>query len=151
MKVPPRLAEIIDALDMAEDRPARIQMLIDLSRRFREVRPSVATRPWDEAHRVKGCESEVFIWATPHGVGTLDYHFAVDNPQGVTAKALAVILDDVLSGQRAEVAAALSGEIVYDIFGRDLSVGKSIGLTGMVAKVNALARQAAVPAESAPA
>lgn len=151
MKVPPRIAETIDALDMAEDRQERIQMLLEIARRYREVPPSVAMRPWDEAHRVKGCESEVFIWAEPRPDGTLDFHFAVDNPQGVSAKALAVILGEALSGQPLEAAATLSGDIVYEIFGRDLSMGKSMGLMGMVAMVSAFAREPHVPAESAPA
>ncbi|MFN8423820.1 MAG: hypothetical protein U0470_10735 [Anaerolineae bacterium] len=52
MAIPPRLAEVIDALDMADDRSARIQMIVDIARRYREVPPSVASRPWDEDHRV---------------------------------------------------------------------------------------------------
>lgn len=149
VSVPPRLAEVIDALDMAEDRSARIQMLIDIARRFREVSPSVATRPWDEAHRVAGCESEAFVWVTARADGAIDLHFAVENPQGVTARALAVILSDAFSGRPAEEAGALDDEIVFEVFGRDLSIGKSLGLMGIVAMVRTLALRSLAPAAGA--
>lgn len=142
MAIPPRLAEVIDALDMADDRSARIQMIVDIARRYREVPPSVASRPWEEDHRVRDCESDAYVWAVPRGDGTLDFHFAVDNPQGVTARALVVILGDALSGRPAEDAAAIDDEIVHEIFGRELSIGKTMGLIGIVAMVRACARKA---------
>ena len=74
---------------------------------------------------------------------TLAYHFAVENPQGISAMALAVILQDTLSGAPLEQVAQVPGEIVYDLFGRDLSMGKSMGLMGMVNMVTATARHAA--------
>jgi cysteine desulfuration protein SufE len=144
--VPPRLAEAIDALDMSEDRSARVQMLIDIARRFRDVPPSVATRPFDRANRVKDCESDAYVWAAPRPDGTLDYHFAVENPQGVSARALAVLLGDALNGRPIEEATALSDDIVYEIFGRELSMGKAMGLMGIAARVRHLARHAPAPA-----
>lgn len=143
MAIPPRLAETIDALDMAEDRAARIQALIDLAKRYRAVPPAIAPRPFDEAHRVQGCESEAFVWALPGPDGTVRLEFAVENPQGVSARALAVILQDALSGRPAAEAASVDPEVVYEIFGRDLSMGKSMGLMGIVAAVRARAAQLA--------
>lgn len=148
MAIPPRLAEAIDALDMADDRAARIQMLIEIARRYREVPPTIATRPFDEHHHVKGCESDAYVWAAPRGDGTLDLHFAVDNPQGVTARALVVLLGDALSGRPAEDAAALDAEIVHEIFGRELSIGKTMGLMGIVSMVQSFAREAVISTPS---
>jgi len=150
MAIPPRLAEAIDALDLAEDRAARIQMLIDLAKRYREVPPAIARRPFDEAHRVPGCESEAFVWVVPAPDGTVALEFAVENPQGISARALAVLLRDALSGRPAAEAAALDPEVVYEVFGRELSMGKALGLTGMVGLARALAAKAlaAAPAGS---
>ena len=74
-----------------------------------------------------GCESEVYVTAGPT--------IAVDNPQGVSAMALAVILQ---TASKEELRDA-SEDIVYRIFGNELSMGKSMGLTGMVRMAKTLA------------
>ena len=51
------------------------------------------------------CESEAYVWAVPNADGTLELHFAVENPSGVSAKALAAILQKPLRVAGAEVAA----------------------------------------------
>jgi cysteine desulfuration protein SufE len=61
--LPPRLREFLDDLAVFTDRADRIEALVSVARRFRPVPDDVATRPFDEAHRVPGCESEVFVWA----------------------------------------------------------------------------------------
>jgi len=74
-------------------------------------------------------------------IQTLKFHFAVESPQGISAMALAVILDEALSGAPPEQVARVSGEIVYDIFGRELSMGKNIGLISMVSMVTNSAKR----------
>jgi cysteine desulfuration protein SufE len=130
------LAAVLSALD----RSGRIQMLIDLSARFRPVPERIATPPYPPDHRVPGCESEVYVWAEPTPDGTLQFHFAVENPQGVSAKALAAILQQTLSGAPPAEAAEISAEVVDTLFGKELSMGKSLGLKGMVHMVRALGR-----------
>jgi cysteine desulfuration protein SufE len=134
-KVPEKLQELVDLLALVPDRGERIQMLIDIAGRFEEVPPEVARRPFAEEHRVPACESEAFVWAVERPDGTLGFHFAVENPQGISARAMAVILGETLSGQPLEQVAAVPGDVVYGIFGRELSMGKSMGLMGMVAMV----------------
>ena len=75
--------------------------------------------------------------------GSLDFHFAVENPQGISAKAMAVILGDALSGAPAGQVAEVPQDIVYRVFGPELSMGKSMGLMSMVGMVAALARKRA--------
>ena len=65
----------------------------------------------------------------------------MENPQGISAKSLAVILDEGLSGQPLDQVAAVPQDLVYRVFGRELSMGKSMGLMGMVSMVTALARK----------
>jgi cysteine desulfuration protein SufE len=139
---PAKVQDTLDTLALFPDRADRIQVLISLADRFRPLPEEIARRPYPESHRVKGCESEVFVWAVPRDDGTLDFHYAVENPQGVSAMALAVILGD-LSGIPLREVAALSSDVVYEIFGNELSMGKSMGLMGMVNATAGLAREAA--------
>lgn len=129
--LPPRLAETVELLEALE-RGERIDALISIAGRFRDVPERVARRPFAEARRVPACESEAFVFVEERGDGTLDYHFAVENPQGISAKALAVLLAEGLSGAPLELVAAVPAELVERIFGRELSMGKSMGLAGMV-------------------
>lgn len=143
-EIPEKLANTLDALSMVPDRNERIQLLIDIAGKFQEVPPQVATRPFPEENRVPACESEAFVWAQRRPDGSLDFHFAVENPQGISAKAMAVILKDNLSGQPLDEVAAVPQDIVYQVFGRELSMGKSMGLMGMVGMVSTLAKRAQV-------
>jgi len=139
--LPPRLQEHLELVEMLPDRADRIQYLISQADRFHPVAPEVATRPFPESHRVPQCESEVYVWATPRSDDTLDFHFAVDNPQGIAAKALAAILADALSGQPLDAVIAVPGDVVYSLFGRELSMGKNLGLLGMLQMCQAFARR----------
>jgi len=140
--VPAKLGELLEALDLVDDRSQRIQLLIDIGSRFTDVPAHIATRPFGEDHRVPACESEAFVWAVSRPDGMLDFHFAVENLQGISARALAVILGDTLSGAPLDEVAAVTDDIVYRVFGRELSMGKSMGLTGIVAMVRNFARRA---------
>ncbi|HYU34618.1 MAG TPA: SufE family protein [Thermoanaerobaculia bacterium] len=147
-EIPAKLSSLLETLDLVTDRTERIQLLIDIAERFRDVPPRIAERPFPEAARVPACESEAYVWAEPRADGTLDFHFAVENPQGISAKAMAVILGDRLSGAPLEQVAAVPQDVVYRVFGRELSMGKSMGLMGMVSMVNNLAKKALTPGPS---
>ena len=71
----------------------------------------------------------------------MDIHFAVENPQGLSAKAWGAILADTASGAPLEEVAAIDPEAIYQIFGRDLSMGKGQGLIGMLELVQFEARK----------
>ena len=141
MAYPPKLAELVDTLALVPDRLERIHMLISIADRFHEVPETVAVRPFPEAHKVPACESEAYLWAEPRDDHTLKFYFAVENPQGISAKAMAVILDESLSGQPPEDVESVSGQVVYDIFGKELSMGKSMELMGMVSMVTSSAKK----------
>lgn len=139
---PPKLAEMLELFAMLPDRGERIAMLIDVAERFRDVPERIARRPFADDHKVPACESEAYVWAEPLADGALKFHFAVENPQGISAKAMAVILDETLSGEPPEAVARVAGDVVYEIFGRELSMGKSMGLMSMVSMVASSARKA---------
>jgi cysteine desulfuration protein SufE len=140
-EVPAKLARTLETLGMVSDRAERIQLLIDIADRFREVPPGIARRPFAEENRVPACESEAYVWGEARPDGSLDFHFAVENPQGISARAMAVLLGDSLSGAPLEQVAAVPQDIVYKVFGSELSMGKSMGLMGMVSMINNLARK----------
>jgi cysteine desulfuration protein SufE len=142
MALPARLDELLGDLDLLSDRSERIDALIGVAERFRDVPERIAQRPFSDEHKVPACESQAFVWAEPRRDGTLDFHFAVENPQGISAKAMAVILGDTLSGAPLDEVAEVPGDIVYRIFGRELSMGKSMGLMAMVSMVQASAKKA---------
>jgi cysteine desulfuration protein SufE len=139
--LPEKLADLLATLELVDDRNVRIQLLIDLAEGFEEVPASVAPRPFPESHRVPGCESEAFVWAEPQGDGTFRYRFAVENPQGISAKALAAILDSTLSGVPPDEVARVPADLIYRIFGPELSMGKSMGLMGMIQKMQSETRR----------
>ena len=143
MAVPDKLTQTLDMLAMVDDRNERIQLLIDIAGRFREVPPQIARRPFPPEHLVPACESQAYVFTEERPDGTLDYHFAVENPQGISAKAMAVILEDTLSGQPPEQVAEVPQDVVYKVFGKELSMGKSMGLMSMVGMVSNLAKKKA--------
>ena len=129
--MPARLRELL--LDFEPlPRTERMEMLIDWADQFVEVDPAVATRPFPELNRAPRCESDAYVFATDRADGTVDFHFAVENPQGLSAKAWGAILADTASGVPLEEVAAIDPEAIYQIFGRDLSMGKGQGLIAML-------------------
>jgi cysteine desulfuration protein SufE len=150
-QLPERLEQLMATLD-ALDRNERIQMLVDIAQRFRAVPHEIAARPFPKERRVPGCESEAYVWANSNPNGSLNYYFAVENPQGISAMALAAILSKSLSGLQPDDILAVPPDIVYRIFGKELSMGKSLGLMGIVNMVRAEAKHhlpQAVPTDPA--
>src|SRR6185295_4827159 len=139
--LPPKLAETLDLLALLPDRADRIQLLIDLADRFVDVPERVAKRPFSCYDRVPACDSEAYVWAERRPDGRLDFHFAGENPQGISAKSFAAILRESLSGQPLDQIANLSTDLVYDVYGQELSMGKSMGLMAMLQMVKALAKK----------
>ena len=99
--------------------------------------------PFPEKNHIPQCESDAYIWALKMPDGTLKLHFAVENPSGISARALATILDKTLSGLPATEVATVDCDIVERIFRRNISMGKGMGLMAMVDAVRTLAKKAA--------
>ena len=139
--MPEKLDQLIDMFQMFD--PAdRTGMLLSYADQFKEVPPSIATRPFPTSHQVPQCESDAYVWAQKMPDDTLKLYFAVENPSGVSAKALASILDKTLSGQPASEIATVNCDIVEKIFRQNISMGKGMGLMAMVNAVQALAKAA---------
>lgn len=136
---PARLQALLDTFAMFPDPSDRTHLLLGYADKFREVPPDIATRPFPKECLVPHCESEAYVWAIQQPDGTLKLAFAVENPSGVSARALAAILDSTLSGLPAEQIAQVDPEIVEKIFRQNISMGKGMGLMSMVGAVRTLA------------
>lgn len=143
MPYPRRLQAVLDTFAMFPDVADRSNLLISYADKFKEVSPEIATRPFDQERLVPFCESEAYAWAVPNPDGTLKLAFAVENPSGISARALAAILDQTLSGLPADEIAQIDPDIVEQIFRQNISMGKGMGLMSMVQAVRTLARNAA--------
>lgn len=139
-QIPPELEKLLKELDDM-DPQMRASILIEYADEFATVPEGIAKRPYPEEHRVPACESEAFVWAEDAPGGRVKYHFAVENPQGISAKALSVILAQTVSGRPVEEVAAIPTAVVQRIFGRELSMGKGAGLQGIVNMVTAAAKK----------
>jgi sulfur transfer protein SufE len=139
---PPKLQALLEMFDMFPDMADRTSMLLSYADQFREVPAQIATRPFPARHQVPQCESDAYVWGVKAPDNTLQLYFAVENPSGVSAKALAAILDKTLSGTPAREIATVDPEIVQRIFRQNISMGKGMGLMSMVQAVQALAKAA---------
>ena len=143
MPYPSKLQSLLETFDLFPDPSDRTGMLLDYSDQFKEVPPEIAQRPFAKSHQVPQCESDAYVWAMQRPDGTLKLHFAVENPSGVSARALAAILDKTLSGLPPQEIAAVDCSIVERIFRQNISMGKGMGLMAMVEAVRSLAGRAA--------
>lgn len=141
--LPEKLQDVLDLFATFDDPSDRTNLLLSYADQFREVPPTVASRPFGREHLVPHCESEAYVWALKQPDGTLKLHFAVENPSGVSARALAAILDKSLSGLRPAEVATITPDIVEGIFRQNISMGKGMGLMSMVQAVRSLANAAA--------
>ena len=140
--MPEKLQKVLETFDMFPDPADRTNMLLSYSDQFKEVPPEVARRPFSKDHQVPQCESDAYVWAMKRPDGMLDLYFAVENPSGVSARALAAILQRTLSGLPPAEIATVSTDIVERIFRQNISMGKGMGLMSMVGAVQTLARRA---------
>src|SRR5688572_22604837 len=138
--MPKALQDVVEDFKFV-DRAERAELLIEFADKFESVPEEIATRPFSKEHHVTRCESEAYVWAHENPDGTLKYYFAVENPQGLSAKAWAVIMDETLSNQPIEDVAAVSPEVIFDLYGKDISMGKGQGMMGMLDHVQSFARR----------
>jgi len=141
MPYPSKLQSVIDMF-APFDPHDRTNMLLSYADQFREVPREVATRPFAQSHQIPQCESDAYAWAMQQPDGTLKLWFAVENPSGVSARALAAILDKTLSGLSPKEIAQVDAAIVEKLFRQNISMGKGMGLMSMVEAVRSLARAA---------
>ena len=118
---PEPLQDLLDTFETFDDQSERAQVLISFADAFKPVPPEVATRPFGKDHLVPACESEAYVWARLQPDGKMNLYFAVENPSGISAKAMATMLTKTLSGLTPAEIATVSGRTVRKL----LSKGRS--------------------------
>lgn len=137
----PKFAEMLEEFKMLTDPNMRADYLIYYAEKFHEVPESISIKPYPNSNKVPGCESQAYVWAIDKEDGTIKYYFAVENPQGISAKAMAAILDELTEDTPLDIIATIPTEIVYSLFGSNLPMVRSSGLQNMVAMVRAEAKR----------
>ena len=112
--IPSRLKQILEMLDTVANREEREMLLLGYAERFKPVPGAIASPPYPEERRIPYCESEAYVWVIHNTDGSITPHFAVENPSGISAKALAAILTDGLQGAMPEEVAAVALFMVSD-------------------------------------
>ncbi len=145
---PPVVRELLDTFAWLSPQE-RYEVLIEYADAFEPVPPEIASPPYPAAHMVPHCESRAYVWTVEeperHG---LRCYFAVENPQGLAARAVARILQLACAEAPAWQVAAIPDDLPQRLFGPRLSMGRTLGLNGLVARVKAAAQRhvAACPA-----
>lgn len=134
-KLPNTIRELLDDFSYIDNQEERTEMLIFYANQFKEVPKEIAKRPYSLKNLVPACESKAYVWSELNDEKKIKYYFAVENPQGISAKAMAAILDETLSGLNPQEIINIEPDIVFEFFGKKLSMGKTAGLTNLVAMV----------------
>jgi cysteine desulfuration protein SufE len=138
---PEKLRDVLEAFE--ESPNDRTAMLIEYSDQFTGVPENIAKRPYPAANRVPHCESDTYVFVEPLDSGSrLNFYYAVENPFGVSARALSAVLDSTINGlPAAEIAQMPIDDLVPTLFGKNISMGKGQGLLSIAAVVKALAQR----------
>jgi cysteine desulfuration protein SufE len=139
-RYPDKLREVLEIF--AENPSDRNAMLIEYSDQFEGVPESIARRPYPQQNQVPHCESDSYVFVEPLDDNRLRFHFAVENPFGVSARALCAVLASTINGLPAEEIARMPiDDLVPTLFGPNISMGKGQGLLSIAAVVKALAQR----------
>lgn len=139
-RYPEKLREVLEIF--AENPADRNAMLIEYSDQFEGTPESIARRPYPQENQVPHCESDSYVFVEPLEGNRLRFYFAVENPFGVSARALSAILASTLNGLPAEEIARMPiDDLVPTLFGPNISMGKGQGLLSIAAVVKAMAQR----------
>lgn len=125
------LVEAFETFDSWED---RYRFLIDLGRKL----PVLPDDARVEENRVHGCQSQVWLLATPQENGEITF---VADSDSTLVKGLIAILRKVFSGQNARDILGFDIEAFLERLGlnQHLSLSRRNGLFGMVQKIKEIA------------
>lgn len=138
--LPDALKLLLEEFDSIDDPLLRAELLIEYGEQFQQPSERVASRPYPPENKVPACESDAYLFYVYNNKRTLEFFFAVENPQGISAKALATILQETLSGSKPEELLEIDESIAHRIFGKELSMGKGLGLGSMIRELRRVAQ-----------
>jgi cysteine desulfuration protein SufE len=125
-----QLTELVDEFDLLGDWEERYRYVIDLGRGLAPL--TDAER--NEANKVRGCASQVWLVTEPHADGTVT--FRGDSDAHIVRGLIAVLLR-LLSGRKPAQILAFDTKAAFDRLGLSghLSAQRSNGLASMAARI----------------
>jgi cysteine desulfurase / selenocysteine lyase len=136
----PRAAadELIEDFSLFDDWAEKHQVLIELGEKLLPMLPGMKT----EQTKVQGCQSTVHLFARTRP-GTADAIDFLADSDAALVRGLIAVLQRLFAGQSAKEILAFDVEDFFKRVGLDqhLSMGRRNGLAGMVARIQAHARQ----------
>ncbi len=135
-----KIDEIIDNFELLDDWEDRYRYVIELGRQLEPL----GETDYDEANKVRGCVSQVWLVSTPQGPTDDPVLVFRGDSDAHIVRGLVAILIALYSGRRAGEIAELDIEPVFDRLGlrEHLTPQRSNGLFSMVARVRAEAAAA---------
>lgn len=132
-----RQQEIVDEFAMFADWQEKYGYIIELGRELSPMDPALK----DEAHKVKGCQSQVWLHAEVDGEGRM--HLQAESDALIVQGLIAILLR-VYEGQRPEDVLATDLRFMEDIgLLSHLSMNRTNGLHSMIKTIRAYAAVAA--------
>jgi cysteine desulfurase/selenocysteine lyase len=127
---------LLDDFDGLEGWPERYEYLIELGRKRPVMPPELMT----EAHRVRGCQSTVFLAARVRPGSTDVVEFLADSDAEIV-RGLLALLQHLFSGQRAAeiLRFDLAGFLACTGLASNLTTGRRNGLAAMIGRLHAFA------------
>lgn len=121
--------DIIDSLSFFDSWEDRYRYIIDLGKELPEISEAIK----DEAHLIRGCQSQV--WIESHKEGE-QYWFEADSDAFIVKGLLAVVLA-AYNGKTAQAIVDFDVESYFDSLGliKHLSPTRGNGLRAMVARI----------------
>ncbi len=127
------IAAIGEELALFDDWMDRYQFIIELGRKL----PPYPAEWRDESHRVKGCQSQVWLAAEENGE---IFHFAGASDAAIVSGLVALVLRVYSGRPRAEILAT-PVKFLHDLgLISALSTNRGNGVAAMVERIHALAR-----------
>ena len=131
------LASLVEDFDLLGDWEEQIQYVIDLGRSL----PPLADGEYDDANKVRGCASQVWLITKTQPDGTLVFRGDSD---AHLVKGLIAVLLKLYSGRRPQDILAFDAKAAFERLGlaNTLTPQRSNGLASMIARIRADAQRA---------
>lgn len=132
------IEDVIDTFELLDDWEERYRMVIDLGRHL----PKLADQDYNDANKVRGCTSQVWIVSDIDAEGKI--HFRGDSDAHIV-KGLVAVLLLIFSGKSADEITKIDAKAMMDKLelGQALSPMRTNGLYSMVARIKDVAATAA--------
>lgn len=132
--------DVVDTFDLMDDWEDRYRFVIDLGRKL----PKLPEDAYSDAHKVRGCQSQVWMMAEMQTEGEKILNLKGDSDAHIV-KGLVALLLLLYSGRTAQDILATDAKAAFDSLdlAGHLSSQRANGLLSMIARIQDMAREVA--------